>query len=108
MTRRGTDRFDSSEKARCPAYCDRILWRTIETANEAAAQTRQTEVTVQDFRRYEVNVSDHRPISAVLRLPIRREESSVRKDVFQIVQQQWEAEKQKLVEQSQQFYLTSA
>lgn len=48
---RGTDQYDSSEKMRIPAYCDRILFR--------GSRIQQT-----TYERHEIKMSDHRPVSA--------------------------------------------
>jgi endonuclease/exonuclease/phosphatase family metal-dependent hydrolase len=48
----GTDNYDSSEKKRSPAWCDRVLYR-------GRDRIQQTE-----YRRHEVRVSDHRPVTA--------------------------------------------
>jgi len=50
----GTDTYDTSEKRRSPAWCDRVLHR-------GGGRIRQI-----DYRRHEVRVSDHRPVSARL------------------------------------------
>ncbi|KAL4811568.1 SacI homology domain-containing protein [Aspergillus unguis] len=47
----GKDTYDSSEKARIPAWCDRILWK--------GSDIRQLEYNVSDLR-----LSDHRPVWA--------------------------------------------
>ncbi|OQE34520.1 hypothetical protein PENCOP_c017G07090 [Penicillium coprophilum] len=47
----GRDNYDTSEKARIPAWCDRILWR--------GSNLRQTNYQVADLK-----VSDHRPVWA--------------------------------------------
>ncbi|KAJ5555458.1 hypothetical protein N7461_003928 [Penicillium sp. DV-2018c] len=47
----GRDNYDTSEKARIPAWCDRVLWR--------GANLRQTHYQTADLR-----VSDHRPVWA--------------------------------------------
>lgn len=48
----GTDNYDTSEKKRAPAWCDRVLYR-------GKGRIKQTE-----YRRWEVRVSDHRPVTA--------------------------------------------
>ena len=56
----GTDIYDSSEKARIPAYCDRVLWQ------------REGESNLIDpgrcvfYGRYEIKSSDHRPVVALI------------------------------------------
>ncbi|KAI7851521.1 Endonuclease/exonuclease/phosphatase [Circinella umbellata] len=57
----GTDRYDTSEKQRVPAWCDRILYRTPETACSNA----------EFYRRHEVKASDHRPVSAGFEVAIK-------------------------------------
>ncbi|WFC98391.1 hypothetical protein MYAM1_001118 [Malassezia yamatoensis] len=50
--------WDTSEKLRVPAYCDRILWRGF------------TPETVQctSYKRWDTTISDHRPVSATFRV----------------------------------------
>lgn len=55
----GTDDYDSSEKKRSPAWCDRVLYRGM-------GRVKQT-----DYRRHEVRVSDHRPVSAAFKLRVK-------------------------------------
>ena len=68
----GSDSYDTSEKRRTPAWCDRILYR-------GPGKIKQL-----DYRRYELRVSDHRPVSAVFKmrvkqvLPDKREETKIR------------------------------
>lgn len=55
----GSDQYDSSEKRRAPAWCDRILWR-----GEGRIQQRT-------YERHEVRVSDHRPVTSRFKLSIK-------------------------------------
>ena len=54
-----TDDYDTSEKRRAPAWCDRILYRGLR------------KVKMEEYRRWEVRVSDHRPVSGRLRLRVK-------------------------------------
>lgn len=55
----GTDNYDSSEKKRSPAWCDRILYRGGDRIEQV------------DYRRHEVRVSDHRPVTGLFRMLIK-------------------------------------
>jgi len=56
----GTDNYDSSEKKRSPAWCDRLLFRG------------RGRIQQMDYRRHEVRVSDHRPVSGRFRFTVKR------------------------------------
>lgn len=58
---RGTDRFDTSEKQRVPAYCDRILLRSSDPS-----------ATISHFRSHPaMRISDHQPVSATISLQVK-------------------------------------
>jgi hypothetical protein len=56
----GTDNYDSSEKKRSPAWCDRLLYRGL-------GRIKQTE-----YRRHDgIRVSDHRPVSGRFKIRVK-------------------------------------
>ena len=55
----GTDNYDSSDKKRAPAWCDRILYR-------GSGRVKQVE-----YQRHEVRVSDHRPVSGLFKMRVK-------------------------------------
>ncbi|KIW68249.1 hypothetical protein PV04_04206 [Phialophora macrospora] len=71
----GTDRYDTSEKKRAPAWCDRLLYR-------GPGRVMQLE-----YRRHEVRTSDHRPVSGLFKLRVKtidtRKRAKVMEDCYQ-------------------------
>lgn len=55
----GFDRYDTSEKRRAPAWCDRILYR-------GTGKIKQV-----DYRRHDLRVSDHRPVTGRFKIRIK-------------------------------------
>ena len=74
----GSDDYDSSEKRRSPAWCDRILYRGL------------GKVRMEEYRRWEVRVSDHRPVSGRLRLRVKRIDAERRARVVGVVDKEFE------------------
>lgn len=66
-----TDEYDTSEKRRSPAWCDRILYRGAGS------------VKMEQYQRWEVRVSDHRPVSGRLRLRVKTVDAGKRAGVFE-------------------------
>jgi len=56
----GTDNYDTSEKKRAPAWCDRLLYRGRDRVKQL------------DYQRHEVRVSDHRPVTGLFEMVIKR------------------------------------
>jgi hypothetical protein len=95
---RNSDEYDTSEKRRPPAWCDRILWRS-----RATSRVRQLH-----YRRYEVNVSDHRPISAAFAVTIKQFDRDAREKAKVALQARWIDEQKRLLVACHRFYLAQA
>jgi len=66
----GTDEYDTSEKKRSPAWCDRVLFRGM------------GRVKCTEYRRWEVRVSDHRPVSARFKIRVKSIDKARREKVW--------------------------
>jgi hypothetical protein len=77
----GTDNYDTSEKRRSPAWCDRLLSR---------GRGRIEQI---DYRRHEVRVSDHRPVTGKFRFVVKRIEPVKRAKVWMECLARWEEQK---------------
>ena len=56
----GSNNYDTSEKRRAPAWCDRILYR-------GPGKIKQI-----DYRRHELWLSDHRPVTGVFKIRVKK------------------------------------
>ena len=90
-----TTEFDTSQKKRIPAWCDRILWRVL--SDSRALQTQ--------YRRWEANISDHRPISAVFNLRIKSISPASRANVRNDIEKEWTCLQQRLLSDLLRFYI---
>lgn len=95
---RRSDEYDSSEKRRPPAWCDRVLWKS-----NVPSQVQQLH-----YRRYEVNVSDHRPISAAFTVKVKSIKHDLRQKVREEVQGAWKKEQERLLAAARLFYIKQA
>jgi hypothetical protein len=90
-----TNEFDTSQKKRIPAWCDRILWRVLSDSRVLQTQ----------YRRWEANISDHRPISAVFNLTVKSINPASRAHVKNNVEKEWADLQQRLLWDLQRFYV---
>jgi len=86
--------YDTSEKRRIPAWCDRVLWRARDT----------TRVEQLHYRRYEPDISDHRPISAAFRVLVKSIQHEARSKMKQEVEGQWSMREMQLLVGARAFY----
>ncbi|KAF9886763.1 hypothetical protein FE257_011140 [Aspergillus nanangensis] len=91
----GTDNYDSSDKKRSPAWCDRVLYRGLGRVKQL------------DYRRHEVRASDHRPVSASFKLRIKTVQPKERSVVWDTCQQEFQQEKKRLASEASIEYLIS-
>ncbi|KAJ5089020.1 hypothetical protein N7532_007704 [Penicillium argentinense] len=89
----GTDQYDSSEKKRSPAWCDRVLYRGI-------GRVKQLE-----YRRHEVRASDHRPVSASFKVRVKTVLPPERAVAWEKCQQEFQDEKRRLASEASIEYL---
>ena len=90
--------YDSSVKHRSPAWCDRILWRS-----RVANRVHQLH-----YKRYETDVSDHRPISAAFSLSVKKLDYEGREKSKMVLQAQWLEQQEKLLVAAKEFYTSQA
>ncbi|KAF9546307.1 DNase I-like protein [Agrocybe pediades] len=95
---KGTDEYDTSEKRRSPAWCDRILWRA-----RVAERVRQLH-----YRRYETNVSDHRPVSAGFVIRVKTFDGETREKERKRLQEEWKDVQGRLLKEMTSFYIQQA
>jgi hypothetical protein len=93
---RGSDEYDLSEKQRTPAWCDRVLWRARDPSR----------VQQLHYQRWEVNVSDHRPISAGFKMTVKSVRQEVRAEVKAEVECLWKAQEKRLLVAAKEFYIS--
>jgi len=95
---RRSSEYDSSEKSRAPAWCDRVLWRS-------CVPSRVSQI---NYQRYEANVSDHRPISAGFTITVKSIHHEARAMVKTEVEMRWIEVQERLLSAAQEFYISQA
>ena len=89
----GTDEYDSSDKKRSPAWCDRILYRGLGRVKQL------------DYRRHEVRASDHRPVSAAFKIRAKTIISQERNATWDACNKEFNDEKRRLASEASIEYL---
>ncbi|KAB5575730.1 Endonuclease/exonuclease/phosphatase [Coniochaeta sp. 2T2.1] len=90
----GTDNYDTSEKKRSPAWCDRLLYRG------------RGRIEQLDYVRHEVRVSDHRPVSGRFWFTVKRISAKRRAMAWMECQQRWEDLREREADEEKLYYLT--
>lgn len=91
---RHSSSYDSSEKKRIPAWCDRILYKT-------RADDR---VVPLHYQRYEAKVSDHRPVSAGYEIVVKQIRHERREEVQNELRTKRAFEELKLFSEAKGYY----
>ncbi|RKF58960.1 putative inositol polyphosphate 5-phosphatase C9G1.10c [Erysiphe neolycopersici] len=91
----GTDKYDTSEKKRSPAWCDRILYRG------------EGFIEQLDYRRHEVRVSDHRPVTGTFQIRVKSILPKKRDIMWDEVQKKKLRRKEALINEAIKEYLTN-
>jgi hypothetical protein len=84
----GTDNYDTSDKKRAPAWCDRLMYRGRDRIQQL------------DYRRHEVRVSDHRPVTGSFRIVIKTISPKRRAMKWEECQKQSAERKEKLLHEA--------
>ncbi len=92
----GTDNYDTSEKRRSPAWCDRLLYR----GNGRIKQL--------GYQRHELRLSDHRPVSGTFRIKVKAISPKKRVIIWERCEQRFEEVKKKLADEAKYVYPTSS
>lgn len=84
----GTDTYDTSEKRRAPAWCDRILYRGL------------SRIKPVEYRRHEVRISDHRPVSGLFKIRVKRVSPRRRLTTWEQCEEAWRDRKAKILSEA--------
>lgn len=90
----GTDNYDTSEKKRSPAWCDRLLHRGFGRIQQF------------EYRRHEVRVSDHRPVTGQFKFTVKSISPKKRMLAWADCQQRFENLRSKEADAEKLHYLT--
>ncbi|EMR10245.1 hypothetical protein PNEG_01514 [Pneumocystis murina B123] len=91
----GTDEYDTSEKKRSPAWCDRIFYRG------------DSRMKCTSYRQLNVRISDHRPVVATFSIKVKTVDPVKKKDIWKMVANDWMNTAQSFRELAKLDYLVS-
>ncbi|KAK9480084.1 Endonuclease/exonuclease/phosphatase [Lipomyces japonicus] len=97
----GTDTYDSSDKKRTPAWCDRIFYR----GGGGSGNDKIVPVTYRAHQ--DVRVSDHRPVSGSYEVKIKTIDSDLAKIARKRAHERWNAYVHETIEQAKLHYLAN-
>jgi hypothetical protein len=110
---RGTHDYDTSDKSRVPAWCDRLLYRSagvqpdekVDGQQKPKAQESSPGVRCLEYRSWpEVTISDHRPVSAIYEFQAKRIDWDLREAVKQQEAEAWKETRAMLVQEALAYY----
>ncbi|EPQ31646.1 uncharacterized protein PFL1_00979 [Pseudozyma flocculosa PF-1] len=91
---RGTHEWDTSEKSRIPAWCDRILWRS----------HNPDRIRCLEYRRWEATISDHRPVTAIFEAKVKAIDPAKSKVVEDELKARWATLEHGILETAEKYY----
>lgn len=97
---RQTDSYDTSEKQRVPAYCDRIMWYT-------RSEHAHTIQCLQYISQPQIKMSDHRPVIGKFSFQIRKADPKRRKAVLDELQGDWQVAQAERLRAAREYYITT-
>ncbi|SNX85752.1 uncharacterized protein MEPE_04461 [Melanopsichium pennsylvanicum] len=91
---RGTHEWDTSDKNRIPAWCDRVLYKS----------HNPDRIRCLEYRRWECTISDHRPVTAVFESRVKAADHKARQAIEDQVKEEWRQLESKLLVTAVAFY----
>ncbi|KAK9456413.1 Endonuclease/exonuclease/phosphatase [Dipodascopsis uninucleata] len=73
----GSDTYDTSEKKRIPAWCDRIFYRG------------PGKIFPVEYKAHDMRISDHRPVSGIFDIKVKTIDPELRKDALKRAKVRW-------------------
>lgn len=94
----GTNNYDSSAKERIPAWCDRILYRVHEPSSNSE------KIRPLEYRSWSATPSDHKPISGLYAVRIKKMDREVRQKIRDEMEVAWTARAKDILVDAKRFH----